>query len=210
MAERLVLLGGGGHASDVLAVLESRRPGAEVVIGDDGVVDRRRFEGRFVRIADGGIDQVLKISGSFIAAVGDPSTRIRIAARGDDAAVRWADPQKHLAAVVHPSVELAEGAIVFGCVWISPMARIGRHTHVGYGATVGHDTAIGAFCSVMPSASIGGDCRIGSGVLIGAGATVLQGLSVGRDAVVGAGSVVTKDVADAATVLGVPAREVRQ
>lgn len=41
---------------------------------------------------------------------------------------------------------------------------------------------------------------------IGAGATILPGVTVGENAIVGAGSLVTKDVPDNATVVGVPAR----
>jgi len=44
-------------------------------------------------------------------------------------------------------------------------------------------------------------CRIGSGAIF------LPGTTVGEYAVVGAGAVVTKDVADNATVMGIPAKE---
>ena len=43
---------------------------------------------------------------------------------------------------------------------------------------------------------------------IGANATILPGVVIGEKAMVGAGSVVTKDVADGATVVGNPAKEV--
>jgi UDP-2-acetamido-3-amino-2,3-dideoxy-glucuronate N-acetyltransferase len=47
------------------------------------------------------------------------------------------------------------------------------------------------------------------GASIGAGAVVLPGITIGRQAMVGAGAVVTRDVPDAAVVVGNPARVVR-
>ena len=44
------------------------------------------------------------------------------------------------------------------------------------------------------------------GAHVGSGAVVLQGLRVGAGAIVAAGAVVLADVADGATVVGVPAR----
>jgi len=44
--------------------------------------------------------------------------------------------------------------------------------------------------------------------LIGAGATIIQGIHVGASSVVGAGAVVTKDVREGVTVMGIPARVV--
>jgi acetyltransferase-like isoleucine patch superfamily enzyme len=46
-------------------------------------------------------------------------------------------------------------------------------------------------------------------VLLGTGAIVLPGVTVGHRAIVGAGAVVNRPVPDDATVVGVPAREVR-
>jgi len=45
-----------------------------------------------------------------------------------------------------------------------------------------------------------------NGSTIGSGAVIMAGITVGRGAFVGAGAVVTKDVADRGTVVGVPAR----
>jgi len=50
--------------------------------------------------------------------------------------------------------------------------------------------------------------RVGRGATIGANATILCGVVLGRYCLVGAGAVVTKNVADFALVVGVPARRV--
>lgn len=51
--------------------------------------------------------------------------------------------------------------------------------------------------------------RIGRNVWIGAGAILLPGVTVGDDALIGAGSVVTRDVPARATMVGNPARRLR-
>jgi len=51
---------------------------------------------------------------------------------------------------------------------------------------------------------------IGRNVWIGRGVTVLPGVVIGDGAVVGANAVVTRDVAAAAVVAGIPARELRR
>jgi acetyltransferase-like isoleucine patch superfamily enzyme len=100
-------------------------------------------------------------------------------------------------------------------VLVGDEAKIMDNTHVTGGAVIGE----GAFVSTMvgmandnsPTAPVGGGERLAGPVIkaraiIGAGATLLPGVVVGEDAVVAAGAVVTRDVASATTVMGVPAR----
>ncbi|HET6869856.1 MAG TPA: acyltransferase [Solirubrobacteraceae bacterium] len=51
----------------------------------------------------------------------------------------------------------------------------------------------------------GGRVRVGDGAWLGANVVVLPGVTIGRNAVIGANAVVTKDVPDHATAVGVPA-----
>ena len=48
--------------------------------------------------------------------------------------------------------------------------------------------------------------RVKRGASIGSGAVILCGITIGARAMIGAGAVVTHDVADGDTVVGVPAR----
>jgi phosphonate metabolism protein (transferase hexapeptide repeat family) len=52
--------------------------------------------------------------------------------------------------------------------------------------------------------------KIGHDTWIGHGAIIMPGVTVGNGAIVGSGAVVTKDVADFAIAVGVPAKTIRQ
>jgi len=204
----VLLVGGGGHASDVLQAIEAANrvaPAWRVVgILDDGDVDVGRFLGRGVDRV-GTIDEIERFDARFVLCLGWPDARRTVAARiGDRSAV--APPVVHPSADVGVGVDLGGGSVVLGTAHVSPMVRLGIHSLVSYGATIGHDVGFGSYATVMPGASVGGDVAAGDGVLVGSGAVVLEGLRLGDGARIGAGAVVTHDVDDGATVVGVPAR----
>jgi sugar O-acyltransferase (sialic acid O-acetyltransferase NeuD family) len=204
----IVLVGGGGHASDVLGVIEavnaSRSAYRVVGILDDSDLGPGRFAGRGVEHV-GSIDDIASIDAAYVLCLGWPWVREDVARRiGEGGQV--APPIVHPSADVGHGVELGAGSVVFGHVHLSPWARFGAHAVVSYLASVGHDTTFGDHATVMPNAAVGGDVTGGHRVLVGSGAVVRQGIQLGHDVRVGAGAVVVGDVAEGLTVAGVPAR----
>ena len=101
---------------------------------------------------------------------------------------------------------------------IHPGARIGRHLFIDHGFTVIGETAdIGDNVTIYQCVTLGGTNpangvggkrhpTLCDNVIVGSGAQILGPITVGQRARVGANAVVTEDVPEGATMVGVKAR----
>lgn len=106
----------------------------------------------------------------------------------------------------------------FTAIDIHPGAKIGKHLFIDHGFTVIGETAdIGNNVTIYQCVTLGGtNPANGIGgkrhptlldnVIVGSGAQILGPITVGQRARVGANAVVTEDVPDGATMVGVKAR----
>ena len=101
-------------------------------------------------------------------------------------------------------------------VEIHPGAVIGRRFFIdhGMGVVIGETAQIGDDCTLYHGVTLGGTTwkkgkrhpTLGNNVVIGAGAKILGPITLGDNVRVGSNSVVVKSVDNAQTVVGVPAR----
>ncbi|TMJ16803.1 MAG: serine acetyltransferase [Alphaproteobacteria bacterium] len=101
---------------------------------------------------------------------------------------------------------------------IHPGAEVGRNFFIDHGFVVIGETArIGDDVTIYQMVTLGGTNpadgvpgkrhpTIGDGVIIGSGAQVLGPITVGARARIGANAVVTRDVPEGATMIGIPAK----
>lgn len=210
-ADRIVLLGAGGHAKVVADLLLAA--GRFEVIGcldDDPSTWGRRVLGLPVL---GGTDRLAALRDEGVAwclaAIGDNRARLAFAERAAAAGFRF-PVAVHPRATVAPSVRLGEGTIVAAGAVVNPDAVVGRHVIINTGAVVEHDNRVGDGAHLSPRAALSGGVTVGDRSHLGTGSCAIPGVRIGADCVVGAGAVVTADLPDRVVAVGVPARIIKE
>ena len=72
-----------------------------------------------------------------------------------------------------------------------------------------HDVSIGDHNYISTGTLINGNVCIGDLNLIGSNVTINQGCKIGNKIIIGSGTVVVKDIMEAGTYVGVPAKRIK-
>lgn len=121
-----------------------------------------------------------------------------------------------IATIIHPSASvsrfatLGPGSVVFAHAVINPGTTLGRAGIVNTAATIDHDCRLGDGVHLSPGTHLGGAVVVGDRTWVGIGAVVRQGIEIGHDSIVGAGAAVVAAVLPHTTVVGVPAKSMKE
>ena len=211
---KILIVGAGGHGQVVVDILLAQRAAGDAVdvvgyVDDDAALHGEERLG--IRVV-GPITAIARIEhDAIVVAVGDNVRRAHLHDRTlTPTATRGR--ARRMAATTSPSgwarTSVGDGTMVCARAVVGCASRVGRGVILNTACTIDHHARIGDFVHVAPGVHLGGDVSVGAGSLIGIGAVVLPGVSIGSRAVVGAGAVVTRDVPDCATVVGVPASRI--
>jgi len=210
MTTRVLIVGAGGHAqvvADIMLQAGPRSPHPQPIGYLD---DNPAFAGQtYLGVPVLGLVsqwREFEHDGAVIA-IGDNATRKLIFTRFQTEGARLLSVI-HPSAIVGSSVQVGLGCMLCAGSIVNPASSVGANVILNTGCTVDHHNQIGDHAHIAPGAHLGGEVRVGEGALIGIGATVMPRCRVGAWAIVGAGAVVTHDIPDYTTVLGVPAHAV--
>jgi sugar O-acyltransferase (sialic acid O-acetyltransferase NeuD family) len=201
---RFIVVGAGGHGKVVVASIIAAGDEVIGILDDDASRHGQSVLGARVL---GSVDAAL-IPGEAVVVLGVGSNRERRAI-ADRLAARYASVI-HPSAIVHSSVNIGAGAVVFAGAVIQPDSVIGAHAIVNTSASIDHDNRIGAFVHIGPGVHLSGTVTVGDGTLVGIGSAVIPGMVIGEWATVGAGSAVVSNIGDRITVAGCPAKPLRK
>jgi UDP-perosamine 4-acetyltransferase len=201
--ERVVIIGGGGHAKVIIDMLQERgevelagcvsRESGNVLglswLGDDDALPTLRASGlrrAFVAIGDNRLRadlmrHVTSLGFSLVNAISSQATISRRAILGSGVAIMPG-------AIVNVDSTVDDGAIINTAAHLDHDCRIGSCAHIG------------------PGCSLAGNVTIGEGAFLGVGTAVIPRRTVGAWSMVGAGAVVVRDIPPHVTAVGVPAR----
>ncbi len=215
MSKPVIILAAGGHAKVLIDALRAQPAVRQVALL--GLVDADSSKiGQYVLGVPilGGDEEIVKYPATTIqlvnglGAVKRSTARCRLFAHFKHNGYQFSNVI-HPSAVVAADVVLLEGVQIMAGAVVQTGCCIGANAIINTRAAVDHDCDIGDHVHIAPGATLSGGVAVGKNTHIGAGATVIQGIRIGADCLVAAGAVVIRDVPDGATVVGVPAKEMR-
>lgn len=209
---RIILIGAGGHAQ-VVADLLMRMCDAGTAIDPIGYLDDNPSLWHTTRLGLpilGGLDQLPQLPhDGVLVAIGSNTIRQHLFAM-------LHTQRENLITAIHPRATIAPdvtiglGTVICANVVINSGSTIGDNVILNTACTVDHHNQIGSHTHIAPGVHLGGEVNIGEGTLVGIGATVMPQKRIGEWSVIGAGAVVTRDVPERMTVVGVPAHPIQQ
>lgn len=110
----------------------------------------------------------------------------------------------HPRATIACSADIGEGVLVAAGAVVGVNATVGDGAIVNTLASVDHDCSLGAFSHISAGVHMAGGTHIDCFTFVGVGATVIK--DVCSRCLIGAGAVVTKNITESGTYIGVPAK----
>jgi len=210
---KLILIGGAGTSSDVLALLSSINninPTYEVWgILDDGLSIGDERYGIEV------LGPLLKCKDFQDASFVDCLGSSRSYRQREDLLQRSGLTQMRFETLIHPSAFIAKdaqigaGSILYPNVVVLSNVHIGQHVTILSGAVLNHEVQIGDWSILGSGVMLSGAVKVARTCYLGSGCSVKEGVSIGKGSLVGMGSVVLQDVSPDMVVAGVPAQVLR-
>lgn len=149
------------------------------------------------------------IDNKFTIGIGNPKLRYKLYLKLIDFGGVFNSSISSQALISNFDVKINNGNNILPGVKISNGVSIGIGNIIYYNTVITHDVKIADFVEISPSVNLLGSCEIKSFSHIGANATILPKVIIGENVTIGAGAVVTKDIADNAVAVGVPARVIK-
>jgi len=107
---------------------------------------------------------------------------------------------------INEDVIFADGIVIMDGVVINSGTSIGEFSIINTNSSIDHDCKIGSFTHIAPGVTLSGEVTIGDNVLIGTGASVIHQIKIPDNTIISSGSSVQKNITKAGIYRGVPAK----
>ncbi len=207
----MLIIGAGGLAKELLAVLTMNNDAADLCFFDDINEDAPAFlYGKFpvIKSWDEAREHFQNRSPEFALGVGDPLVRMNLSEKARSMGGRLSSIISQQAFVGGFGNSIGPGVCVLPFANLTCDIALGEGSLVNKSAIISHEVKVGRYCGISPGASVLGRGSIGDCTNIGAHAVILPGVKVGSFCTIGAGAVVIKDVPDNSVFAGVPAKPI--
>lgn len=202
MNKKVVVIGASGHGKVVADIIKEAGDEVAGFLDDNPEV--------FPMFSDypvlGTTAQPLEnVEAEYIVAIGNAKIREMIVKRFKG--VKWYTAVHPTAVLSKSDTAIGEGTVIMPNAVINAGAKIGKHCIINTSAVVEHDNKLEDYVHVSVGAKLAGTVCVGKSTWIGIGACISNNLTICGGCMIGAGAVVVKDIKEAGTYIGVPARK---
>ena len=113
-------------------------------------------------------------------------------------------------AIISPEAKIGKGCFFGKMSVVNSKAVIGDDCIINTKSLVEHGCTVHNHVNISTNAVINGDVVIGEGTFVGTSSTTIGQKKVGQWSAIGAGAVVINDIEDNVTVVGVPAKVIKE
>lgn len=210
MKDKIIVIGGGGHAKVIISILKKLNK-YEIV----GYTDFQN-KGEILGISYLGNDDMLNSlynKGIKNAVIGlgqikSAAFRRKLVALCKDIGFKLPAIISQNA-IINEEVSIGNGTVVMDGVTINSSSSIGEYSIVNTSASIDHDCSIGDFTHIAPGVTLSGEVKIGNDVLIGTGANVIQQINIPDNTIISAGSSVFQSISKKGIYRGNPSRLIK-
>ena len=106
-------------------------------------------------------------------------------------------------------VSFGFGNIICSHASLTTNIKLGNFVHINLNSTIDHDTVIEDFVTISPGVNISGNVLLQELSYLGTNCAIIEKRIIGKDVVVGASAVIVKDLLEAGTYVGMPAKKIK-
>jgi UDP-N-acetylbacillosamine N-acetyltransferase len=204
MNKSVVLIGAGGHARSVIALLQNNGFAIKSIYDNSWKADSK--ETIFSIPVCGTIADVPNHE-TICLAVGDNTTREELYHQFSKQVFK--EVIEHPNTFIENSAVLGHSNLVFANAIINADVKIGNNNILNTGCIIEHECVTGNHNHISVSAVLCGRVRVGSNCFIGAGAIIKDKIKICDNVTIGAGTVVVKDITEPGVYVGNPSRKIK-
>jgi len=211
MMEKIIVIGGGGHAKVVISILRKLKR-YEIIGYTDNENKNLILEVPYI-----GTDDVLSdyfmnygINKAVLGLGRLKSGKLRIAISKKITSIGYNFPDiVSPNAIINEDVIIGTGTVIMDGAIINSGTKIGNFCIINTKAAIDHDCRIGDFTHIAPGVTLSGGVEIGDNVLLGTGTNVIQYKKIVDNTIIGAGSTVIESIVKPGTYIGNPTKKTK-
>ncbi|EJL67638.1 acetyltransferase [Chryseobacterium populi] len=209
----MLIIGAKGFAKEVLEICHQNNDLTHLAFYDDINDDIKGFLYHtfpIMKTIEEAQHYFATVDEKFTIGIGNPDLRKKLAHKFSDIGGILTSTISPKADIGSYGIQIGNGANILDGAKISNDVIIGESVIVYYNSIITHDVKIGDFTEISPDVKILGRAVIGSFCQLGSGSIILPDIKIGNHVIIGAGTVVTKDIPDNCTAVGVPSKIIKQ